>query len=179
MRAVALGLVVIGFGAGFVTARYAIHLDRVVRARFEGRLFRVPSRVMSAPTILYPGLDWKRIDLRGTLLRLGYQATQQPGTPSVGRFRWEDRRVRLHRRPFEHPSRSEPERDISIRLSGDVIEELRDAASGRELGAVLLEPELVGAYYGPDHEQRELVRLADVPTHSAKPAGGRLVIRRS
>ena len=41
-------------------ARYAIHLDRIVRARFEGRLFRVPSRVMSAPTILYPGLDWKR-----------------------------------------------------------------------------------------------------------------------
>jgi penicillin-binding protein 1B len=165
LRICALTLVVIGFVAGFSAARYTIHLDRVVRARFEGRLFRVPSRVMSAPTILYPGLDWKRIDLRGTLLRLGYQETNQPGIPAVGRFRWESRRVRLHRRPFEHPSRAEPERDIILRLGGDDIEELRDAVSGRELGAVLLEPELVGAYYGPDHEQRELVRVADVPPH--------------
>jgi len=44
-----------------------------VVARFEGRLFRVPSRVLSAPAILYPGLDWKRVDLRGALVRLGYR----------------------------------------------------------------------------------------------------------
>ena len=49
-RTTALVLVGTGFVAGFATARYAIHLDRIVRARFEGRLFRVPSRVMSAPT---------------------------------------------------------------------------------------------------------------------------------
>jgi penicillin-binding protein 1B len=54
---------------------------------------------------------------------------------------------------------------LRLTLAGNLIEELRDADSGRELGAAFLEPELVGAYYGPDHEQRELVRVGDVPPH--------------
>jgi penicillin-binding protein 1B len=165
LRVTALALLCAGFAAGFVAARYTIHLDRIVRARFEGRLFRVPSRVMSAPTILYPGLDWKRIDLPGTLVRLGYREIGRRESVPVGQFSWESRWVRLHRRPFQHPSRAEPARDIVLRLSGTTIEELRDVETGRELGALLLEPELVGAYYGPDHEQRELVRVEDVPPH--------------
>jgi penicillin-binding protein 1B len=165
LRFTALALVCGGFLAGFSVARYTIHLDRIVRARFEGRLFRVPSRVMSAPTILYPGLDWKRIELPGTLERLGYREIGRSDALPVGHFSWEDRRVRLHRRPFDHPSRAEPARDIALRLSGTTIEELRDVQTGRELGALLLEPELVGTYYGPDHQQRELVRAGDVPPH--------------
>ena len=165
LRVTALVLVCTGFVAGFGVARYTIHLDRIVRARFEGRLFRVPSRVMSAPTILYPGLDWKHIDFPATLVRLGYREIESGDALPVGYFSWEGRRVRLHRRPFEHPSRAEPSRDVVLRLSGTTIEELRDAQTGRELGALLLEPELVGAYYGPDHEQRELVRVGGVPRH--------------
>lgn len=165
LRIVALVLLCSGFVAGFVAARYTIHLDRVVRARFEGRLFRVPSRVMSAPTILYPGLDWKRIDLPGTLVRLGYREVGTRGALPVGHFDWQARKVRIHRRPFDHPSRAEPARDIVLRIRGTTIQELRDARTGRELGALLLEPELVGAYYGTDHEQRELVRLGGVPPH--------------
>jgi penicillin-binding protein 1B len=161
----ALLLLCTGFVAGFGLARYGIHLDRIVRARFEGRLFRVPSRVMSAPTILYPGLDWKRIDLPGTLVRLGYREVGPRDALPVGHFSWERRKVRLHRRPFDHPSRAEPARDILLRLRGTDIKELRDVQTGGKLGALLLEPELVGAYYGPDHEQRELVRLKDVPQH--------------
>ncbi len=34
---------------------------------------------------------------------------------------------------------------------------------GREVAAVLLEPELVGSYFGPHREQREPVRLGEVP----------------
>ncbi|NIM01932.1 MAG: hypothetical protein GTN89_14210, partial [Acidobacteria bacterium] len=50
--------------------------DRVVRARFDGQRFRVPSRVYSAPAIVYPGLDAKLSDLRGVLVRLGYRASR-------------------------------------------------------------------------------------------------------
>ena len=65
-------LAVAGF-RGFATAIYVVRLDRIVVARFAGPHFRVPSRVFSAPTILYPGLNWKLIDLRGTFERLGYR----------------------------------------------------------------------------------------------------------
>ncbi len=142
-----------------------IRLDRVVQARFEGRLFRVPSRVLSAPTILYPGLDHSRIDLRGSLVRLGYRERSAPGPLAPGRMRWEGRRLHLHRRAFEHPTRAEPAREVVITLAGSRIDSIREAGSRREVGALLLEPELVGAYYGPDREQRELVRLSELPSH--------------
>src|SRR5262245_27621792 len=142
-----------------------VRLDGVVRERFEGRLFRVPSRVLSAPTILYPGLDWKQIDLQGTLQRLGYRDAPSAENLALGRYAWQGGQVAIHRRAFDHPTRAEPARVLKLRLAGSVIEELRDAETGRELGAAFLEPELVGAYYGPDHEQRELVRVGDVPPH--------------
>jgi penicillin-binding protein 1B len=142
-----------------------VRLDGVVRDRFEGRLFRVPSRVLSAPTILYPGLDWKRADLLGTLGRLGYRESSKREGLGLGRFHQRPGELRIHRRAFEHPTRAEPARVLALRLEGSVIAELRDATSHREMGAAFLEPELVGAYYGSDHEQRELVRVGEVPAH--------------
>jgi penicillin-binding protein 1B len=50
-------------------------------------------------------------------------------------------------------------------LAGSIIERITDGETNRELGAAFLEPELVGAYYGPDREQRDLVRVGEVPQH--------------
>ncbi len=165
LRWTGLALVALAFVGGVLSARYLAELDRVVRARFEGRLFRVASRVYSAPTILYPGLDWQRIELRPTLLRLGYREAESPRSLTPGRFHWDGRAIELHRRAFDHPSRAEPARPTRILLEGPVIAEIRDAGNGREVGALLLEPEAVGSYYGPDREQRELVRVEELPPH--------------
>jgi penicillin-binding protein 1B len=164
-RWVAGVLLAAGFAGGFASARMVLRLDGVVRERFEGRLFRVPSRVLSAPIILYPGLDWKQVDLPGTLQRLGYRESNEKKALALGRYYRKGPELLIHRRAFEHPARAEPARVLALRLEGSVIEELRDADTGSELGAAFLEPELVGAYYGPDHEQRELVRTGDVPPH--------------
>ncbi len=161
----ALGIGSAGFVAGFVFAGYVVRLDRIVRERFEGQRFRVPSRVYSAPSILYPGLDWKLVDLEGTLQRLGYRKVAASGELEAGRYLWSPNRLRVQLRAFEHPSRPEPARDVVFVLRGSQIEEIRELPAGRELGAVLLEPEPIGAYYGPDREQRELVRLQEVPRH--------------
>jgi len=158
---------VFAFVVGLATAQWLLGLDRIVRQRFEGRRFSVPSRVYSAPTILYPGLDADRIDLVGTLRRLGYRDHPGPRGSALeeGRYRSSPGRLRVHLRPFEHPTRSEPARDIAMRLRDGRIEEIRDVPSGREVGAVLLEPDPVGAFYGSDHSQRDLIRFDDVPRH--------------
>ena len=158
-------VVVAAFAGGFAVGGWVIGLDRIVTARFEGPRFRVPSRVFSAPAILYPGLDWRLVGLRGTLKRLGYREAKGSRELPPGQYVWGAGRVRVHLRAFEHPSRPEPARDVVLRVRGDLIEEIRALPSGRELGAVLLEPEQLGAYYGVDHEQRELVTLEDVPRH--------------
>src|SRR5262245_42113463 len=165
LKSAALGMGALGFVAGFAAAGYVVRLDRVVRARFEGQRFRVPSRVYSAPSILYPGLDWKLVDLEGNLRRLGYRKVATSGELEAGRYLWSQNRLRVSLRAFPHPTRPEPARDVVFRLDGDEIEEIVELPSGNELGAVMLEPEPIGAYYGPDREQRELARLDEVPRH--------------
>ena len=168
LRWLRLAAIVVGggaFAAGFAAAGYVVKLDRVVRERFEGQRFRVPSRVYSAPSILYPGLDWKLVDLEGTLLRLGYRKVLTSEELEQGRYLWGPGRVRVYLRSFHHPSRPEPAHDVVLRLDGRQIEQILELPSGQELGAVMLEPEPIGAYYGPDREQRELVKVDEVPRH--------------
>ena len=150
----AVALLVAGFAGGFAVARSVVQLDHVVRERFGGRLFRVPSRVLSAPTILYPGLDWKQIGLKATLQRLGYRESASPEDLALGRFSWKGANVRIHRRAFEHPTRAEPARVLQLRLAGTLIEELRDADTRRELGAAPPRARAVGATTGPTRAAR-------------------------
>ena len=105
LRLAGIVLAGVGFAAGFISASYIVHLDRIVVARFTGRHFRVPSRVYAAPTILYPGLDTELVDLRGTLDRLGYRAAVETRDLPAGRFVWTPGRIRIHLRAFAHPTR--------------------------------------------------------------------------
>ncbi|MGI9592573.1 MAG: PBP1A family penicillin-binding protein, partial [Myxococcota bacterium] len=165
MRPLGYAIVVLTFGAGWLTAGWILELARIVVSRFEGQRFHVPSRVYSAPSILYPGLDWKLVDLPGTLDRLGYRKAPSIKRLAPGQYVWGASRLRIHLHAFEHPSRPEPARDVAVRLTGSRIEEIRALPSGREMGALLLEPEQIGAYYGPNREQRELVIVEEVPRH--------------
>jgi penicillin-binding protein 1B len=165
LRNLGIALLLFAFASGFIAATHIVRLDRVVVAKFAGNPFRVPSRVFSAPTIVYPGLDHRLVDLRGTLERLGYRESSETKNLAPGRFVWTPGRVRVHLRAFEHPTRPEPARDVVLRLSGNSIEEIRQLPRGHEIGAVQIDPEQIGAYYGPDREQRDLVTLDDVPDH--------------
>ena len=160
LRWLVFGLGVVG---GVLAGSYVVRLDRMVRARFDGQRFRVPSRVLSAPTLLYAGLDWAQSDLRGTLSRLGYKEAPSatavaPGTTRGG--------PSARSSVFAHSSIPRaPRMRISSSSGSRAMRSpaLRELPSGRERSVVLLEPETVGAYYGPDREQRELVRLGEVP----------------
>jgi penicillin-binding protein 1B len=165
LRKVVWLLVGAGFVAGFATSVVVIQLDHIVRARFDGQRFLIPSRVYSAPEIVYPGLDVELADLRGALVRLGYREAQSVKDLSEGQYIWQKRSVRVHLRAFEHPTRSEPARDVVFLIRGNQIDEILQFPSRHSVGAVLLEPEQLGAYYGPDRTQRELVRLDDLPPH--------------
>ena len=165
MRALALGVIGVAFVGGWLAAGWVVSLDRIVQRRFEGQRFQVPSRVYSAPTIIYPGLDWKLIDLEGGLRRLGYRKVAETKSLEPGQYIWGASRVRIRVRAFAHPSRPEPARDVVVRFSGNKIEEIRELPAGREIWALPLEPEQIGAYYGPDREQRDLVVLDELPPH--------------
>jgi len=162
LRAIgALGAFLVGLAA----ASWVLSLDAVVRERFDGRRFTVPSKVFAAPIILYPGLDWQQLDLIGTLQRLGYREQAGGGALESGRFRRTPGKLRVSLRGFAHPTRREPAQDVAVLTRGSRVAEIRDVRTGREVGAVPLEPALVGAFYGSQREQRELVAIDALPRH--------------
>ena len=89
-----------------------------------------------------------------------------PRTSPPGRYRrGRVADVRVHRRAFEHPTarraRARHRSCASPAPRSRSMRERRRAARARRRAC--LEPELVGAYYGPDREQRELVRARRRP----------------
>jgi penicillin-binding protein 1B len=154
----------LSFGAGIWAAGWLLELDRIVVSRFEGRRFAVPSRVFAAPTVIYSGADWQRLDLAGWLTRMGYREQHEAGPLEVGGYRWLPGRLRVHLRAFEHPELPEPARKIEFRLEAGRVREMRDAR-GMPVDVVALEPEPISSFYGSDREQRDLVEIEDVPSH--------------
>jgi penicillin-binding protein 1B len=166
LRARRLGLitVVLAFGAGLWFAGWLIELDRTVVSRFEGRRFSVPSRVYAAPIVIYPGVDWQRLDLAGWLARMGYREQRVAGPLEVGSYRWLPGRLRVHLRGFDHPQLPEENRKVEFRLEEGRVREMRDDR-GAPVDLVALEPEPISSFYGSNREQRDLVEIEDVPDH--------------
>ena len=150
--------------AGVWTAGWLLDLDRVVVSRFEGRRFAVPSRVYAAPTVIYPGADWQRLDLPGWLTRMGYREDAETGPLPVGRYRWLPGRLRVHLRGFDHPELAEGNRKVEFRLENGRVRELCDER-GEALPVVTLEPEMISSFYGGDRELRDLIEIDEVPSH--------------
>jgi penicillin-binding protein 1B len=163
-RRVGLVAVVLAFGAGIWFAGWLLELDRIVVSRFEGRRFSVPSRVYAAPIVIYPGVDWQRLDLAGWLARMGYREQREAGPLEVGSYRWLPGRLRVHLRSFDHPQLPEPDRKVEFRLEEGRVREMRDDR-GAPIGVVALEPEPISSFYGSDREQRDLVEIENVPEH--------------
>ena len=134
-------------------------------SRFEGKRFDVPSKVYSAPQVVYPGTNWQRVDLAGWLVRSGYREQPEGGALREARYVWSPGQLRIHFRAFDHPLRPEPARELEFRLSGGEITSILETRSGNPVDVVVLEPEPVSAFLGRDREQRDLVRLDELPAH--------------
>ncbi|MCH2186540.1 PBP1A family penicillin-binding protein [Myxococcota bacterium] len=164
-RLAALALLLLSFLGGLFVSRWVLELDRVVVERFEGRTFAVPSRVFSAPLIVYPGADWQRLELADWLLRLGYREQPEGGAIEPGRYVWSPGRLRVHLRAFDHPARPEPARELIFELAQGQVVGIVEAQTGQLTDVVVLEPEPVSAFLGRDREQRDLVEIEELPPH--------------
>ncbi len=124
-------------------------------ARFDRDEVQRSTVVYASPLVLRPGVHVGRIDLAGTLSRLGYRETRdQPRAP--GQFRRSGESWEIVPRDGEdkhpRPIRLDVEDQRITRLSRD----------GSETNSATLEPEVLVAGRTPGEEERP-VRLEEVP----------------
>ncbi|MBY4678299.1 penicillin-binding protein 1B [Marinobacterium arenosum] len=139
-----------------------IYLDAQIRDKFEGKRWAVPAKVYARPLELYPGQTLSRDDLKQELKGLGYRFVRHAN--QAGTVEWASQRVRVQTRGFHFPDGEEPPRDLMLAFGGGQLQSIRNR-SGGNLPLVRLEPILIGGIYPQDHEDRDLIRLAEAPEY--------------
>ncbi len=139
-------------------------LDLVVREKFAGTKWALPTHVFSRPLELYEELALRQDSLLWELGRLGYRQVDKPEAP--GQYRVAGNTLELHTRPFRFWDEDKPAQRLTATFAGDQLARLRDA-SGRPLALARLEPIMIGGIYAEHAEDRVPVRLDELPPHLA------------
>lgn len=154
-------VLLIAVGVGLAGILYGVHLDRVVRGKFEGKRWALPARVYARPLELYAGRPLSTEQLKGELERLGYRPVAS--APAPGTFDLEGDRFRVNTRPFRFWDGEEPARTLDIQLTEGRVAALADAGGGPEPALVRLEAALIASIYPTHNEDRVLLRRKEIP----------------
>ncbi len=140
---------------------YTVYLDVTVRQRFEGQRWPIPAHVYTRPLELYEGRHLTRERLVRELTELGYRRVdraEHAGTYAVG-----GRGVDVVVRPFVFWDGLRPATSFTLSFRDGRVAALSGAGAAN--GIVRLEPRLFGSISPIHHEDRDLVRLDQVPPH--------------
>jgi penicillin-binding protein 1B len=151
---VVLGVAAVAFGI------WAFMLDRQVATQFEGRRWTLPAQVYAQPTELYVGQTFSAEALEQVLQRLGYQRVDKAQKP--GNYSRQGTRIELVSRRFQFPDSMQEPTLLTVRTSGNAIEDMRDARQ-EEVPVFRLDPLLIGSIFPIHGEDRVVVAPEDVP----------------
>lgn len=154
-------LFLLGAVAVFLAGAVAlIMVDVVVRAKFDGKKWSLPAHVYGRPVELYQGQSLALDDVRRELLELGYR--ERPRVTSPGQYSVSGSSLELYTRGFAFWDGMEEARYLRLQFAGRALNGIVE--SGRAIpGPVRLEPLLIGGIYPDQVEDRELVRLDELP----------------
>ncbi|MCZ6562884.1 MAG: PBP1A family penicillin-binding protein [Deltaproteobacteria bacterium] len=139
-------------------------LEEVVTAKFEGRVWKFPSKIYSDTFLMYPGMKLRSEELEAKLLRLGYQETDSKLQFSGDyRISKKENLVEIYLHNFQYPLEQFKGYPVRLLLRSDTIATIQIKQSGKEIYSLELEPELVTGLYDRVWEERRLVTLDEVP----------------
>ena len=152
-------LAAIGLGLGFLIP-YTIYLNGQVTERFGQLRWQVPTRVYARPLLLAPGVAMDAQTLKTELAAASYREDggKRPGTYTQEGSRWT-----IASRGFRDVDGEVPPSRVEVTLSGGRVSRLRDAVSDKAAKSVRLDPARIATLYGQSQEERQLVRIEDVP----------------
>ena len=105
---------------------YVMHLDGIVREKFEGKRWAIPAKVYARPLALQAGAPVSLSHMREELGILNYRPLA--GAPSPGTYDLQGGTLYLHTRGFAFSDRREPAQLLRLRFQGERVAELGRAA---------------------------------------------------
>lgn len=147
----------LGFGVPYVWS-----LDHQVRDRFEELKLSEPTRVFAQPLALSSGIPMTAEMLELELSQAGYRDVADARVP--GSWSRKANAFTIASRGFASTDGGALPRRIHVGLGGGKIDSLKDLTSGKPLRQAQLDPARIATLYGSSQEERQIVRLDQVPS---------------
>lgn len=144
-----------------VMVLFVVWVDFQIIQQFEGRKWSLPAHVYARSLELYQGMQFSPDELQWELAELGYQAVQTPTAP--GYFARRGASIDVFLRKFQFWDRNENARRVRVDFSGSRIAGLQAVEQRASLALVRLEPLRIGGIYPGHWQDRELVRIDEIP----------------
>jgi len=151
----ALGVLAVLFVA------YVIYLDFVVREQFASKRWAIPAHVYARPLELFVGLPLAPDRFAKEILSLNYRYAFPARNPAS--YQREGDNFELTTREFRYWDAQEPSRAIRVEFTAGVVTALKDRGTGKDIDLMRLDPAFIGGIYPAHHEDRILVKYAEVP----------------
>jgi penicillin-binding protein 1B len=149
--------------AAFGACGTGVALEAVVRARLNDRTLGATTRFYARPVILQPGARADRARVEAVLERQGYRRSRSRRV-ALGEYRIRSSEWVVGRRAVRLGEQWEPGLVATVRFGwDDRVQQIRDE-DDRELGGLLLEPEVLRTV-ARDGEDRVPIPLAQAPAH--------------
>ncbi|WP_117233686.1 penicillin-binding protein 1B [Vibrio maerlii] len=138
-----------------------IYLDSVVRDRFEGQLFQLPTVVYSRVLTVEPGSNISLAQVKKELDVLNYRKVRQPQYP--GEYSSSSTKIEVIRRPFEFTDGPEPDRHVMLHFTNSGLQRIQSLEQSADLGYLRIEPKMLGMLEKNTPEQRLFLHREQFP----------------
>ncbi|ADE11465.1 penicillin-binding protein 1B [Sideroxydans lithotrophicus] len=141
---------------------YIYYLDVTIREAFEGRKFALPARVYGRALEVYPGLKLTSVQFGEELKRLGYHERPEPNEAAT--YRYTLNGYEFTTRDFVFGDGPQASQHVRIEFTDGKVSLLQLRGNpDADLPLLRMEPPLIGGIYPGHNEDRELLRLSQVP----------------
>ncbi|MDD5171286.1 MAG: hypothetical protein PHN75_20890, partial [Syntrophales bacterium] len=148
-------LVVVALGV------YVIHLDKVIRQKFDGKRWALPAVVYARPLELYPDLSFTPGMLEDELQLAGYRqdkAAKDPGGyDRIGNV------MHLVTRDFAFPDGMEQSARITVEFAGSVVKKISRSDTGADMALARIDPARIGSFHPLENEDRIVFKREELP----------------
>ncbi|EPP26319.1 penicillin-binding protein 1B [Vibrio fluvialis] len=151
----------VGLAQAAVLIFTGIYLDSMIKQRFEGQLFELPTVVYARILTLEPGSDISIKQMRNELDVLNYRKVSQPRY--AGEYSASSTRIELIRRPFEFADGPEPDRHVMLIFDDNGLNRIQSLEKRGDLGYLRIEPKMLGMLEKDTQEQRLFLRREQFP----------------
>ncbi|ELV8760109.1 penicillin-binding protein 1B [Vibrio fluvialis] len=151
----------VGLALAAVLIFTGIYLDSMIKQRFEGQLFELPTVVYARILTLEPGSDISIKQMRNELDVLNYRKVSQPRY--AGEYSASSTRIELIRRPFEFADGPEPDRHVMLIFDDNGLNRIQSLEKRGDLGYLRIEPKMLGMLEKDTQEQRLFLRREQFP----------------